>query len=84
MPTTDTAKISTPCDMSVGHFARECQAFNMLGLVVRHVHAPTSDADFQAEEAQQLSNALIGLRSILVREELERGVYCSAFALCSR
>ncbi|KAK0860466.1 hypothetical protein LTR91_006504 [Friedmanniomyces endolithicus] len=63
--------------------ARECQASQLAGKVIRHIFDPTPDAAFQEQEAVQLERTLMALMPLLVEEELQFGNYCSAFGICT-
>jgi len=64
--------------------ARECQASQLAGKVIRHVFDPTPDAAFQEQEAVQLERTLMALMPLLVEEEIQFGNYCSAFGICTK
>ncbi len=76
--------LSTPSDIKVGHFARECQISHLIGRVLRHVFDPTPDADFHAQEALQLERTLKAFMPLLVEEHTKYGLYCAALAMCSK
>jgi hypothetical protein len=75
--------LATPSSISVGQFARECQASHLAGRIVGHVFHPTSDQAFQSEEAVQLKRTLMALMPLLVEEERQFGKYCAALGICS-
>ncbi|KAK1067217.1 hypothetical protein LTR12_015233 [Friedmanniomyces endolithicus] len=82
-PSTASATARTSYDVRVGQLARECQASQLAGKVIRHVFDPTPDAAFQEQEALQLERTLMALMPLLVEEELQFGNYCSAFGICT-
>ena len=76
--------LSTPSDIRVGPFARECQVSHLVGRVVRHVFDPADDARFQKEEAVQLESTLNAFLPLLMEQETQFGLFCAALGLCSR
>lgn len=54
--------LSAPANVTVGQFARECQASHLTGRILKHVFDPlTSDAAFNAQAASQLERTLMSL-----------------------
>jgi hypothetical protein len=84
VPLTHNATLATPSSVTLGQFARECQVSHLAGRVVRHVFDPTSDRDFQNDEAQQLERTLKAFMPILIAEEMQFSKYCCAIGICSR
>ncbi|KAK0307895.1 hypothetical protein LTR01_005227 [Friedmanniomyces endolithicus] len=84
LPSTASATARTSYDVRVGQLARECQASQLAGKVIRHVFDPTPDTCFQKQEALQLERTLMALMPLLVEEELQFGNYCSAFGICAK
>ena len=80
----DGFSLSTPSDVRVGPFARECQTSHLVGRVVRHVFDPSSDTNFQKEEATQLERTLHSFLPLLMEQESQFGLFCAALGLCSR
>ena len=76
--------LDTPSNIVVGQMARECQISHLVGRVIRHVFHPTSDPEFNAEEAIQLERTLRSYLPLLATEELRIGRYCAAFGMCNR
>lgn len=76
--------LSTPSDIRVGPFARECQISHLMGRVLRHVLDPSDDASFQKEEALQIERTLNAFLPLLMEQELSFGLFCAALGLCSR
>ncbi|KAK5263229.1 hypothetical protein LTR96_011350 [Exophiala xenobiotica] len=76
--------LSTPSNIRVGPFARECQAAHLIGRVVRHVFDPATDATFQKEEAVQLEQTLNAFLPLLMEQETHFGLFCAAMGLCSK
>lgn len=76
--------LRTPCETPVGPMARECQIFQVVGRLVRHVFDPSSDVSFQKAEALQLERTLKAFLPIVTMEEERHAFYCAAFAICTR
>lgn len=77
--------LSAPADVTIGQFARECQASHLTGRVLKHVFDPlTSDAAFNAQAASQLERTLMSLIPLLMDEEIRFGKYCAALGMCTR
>lgn len=76
--------LSTPSDIRVGPFARECQISHVVGRVIRHVFDPSTDANFQKEEALRLERTLNAFLPLLMEQEKIFGLFCAAMSLCSR
>lgn len=53
-------------------------------MVIRHVHEPTIDVQFQLEEALQLERTLVAFIPLLLEEGVMFGKYCVALGICSR
>lgn len=53
-------------------------------MVIRHIHEPTIDVEFQLEEALQLERTLMAFMPLLLEEGLMFGKYCVALGICSR
>ena len=68
----------------VGRFARECQVSYLTSRVLRHIQDPVSDSQFYQAEAIQLERTLKSFVPILMEEDTKYGLYCSAFAICTR
>lgn len=84
VPDTTYHTLSTPSDITVGHFARECQISHLIGRVLRHVFEPASDPEFHAQEAMQLEKTLMAFMPLLIEEHSKFGLYCAALGMCSR
>jgi hypothetical protein len=84
VPQAHDATLATPSDITVGQFARECQVSHLAGRVVRHVLDPTSDRDFQTDEAQQLERTLKAFMPLLIAEQMQFSKYCCSIGICSR
>lgn len=76
--------LATPPTQSVGQMARECQVSHLAGRVIRHTTNPTSDPNFNAEEAIQLERTLQTILLLLIDEDLTFGRYCGALGICDR
>lgn len=76
--------LATPPSQSVGQMARECQVSHLAGRVIRHTTNPTSDPNFNAEEAIQLERTLQTILLLLIDEDLTFGRYCGALGICDR
>ncbi|KAL6805129.1 hypothetical protein J3E68DRAFT_387704 [Trichoderma sp. SZMC 28012] len=74
--------LATPPAQSVGQMARECQVSHLAGRVIRHTTNPTSDPNFNAEEAIQLERTLQTILLLLIDEDLTFGRYCGALGIC--
>ncbi|KAL5314236.1 hypothetical protein ACEPPN_018661 [Leptodophora sp. 'Broadleaf-Isolate-01'] len=83
VPDTTYHTLSTPSDITVGHFARECQISHLIGRVLRHVFEPASDPEFHAQEAMQLEKTLMAFMPLLIEEHSKFGLYCAALGMCS-
>jgi hypothetical protein len=80
----DAPTLATPPTLTVGQMARECQVSHLAGRVIRHTTNPTSDPDFNAEEAVQLERTLQTILVLLIDEDLTFGRYCGALGICDR
>lgn len=80
----DAPTLATPPTLTVGQLARECQVSHLAGRVIRHTTNPTSDPDFNAEEAVQLERTLQTILLLLIDEDLTFGRYCGALGICDR
>jgi hypothetical protein len=72
-------------NVSVGSFARLCQATNLLTLVLRHVNDNGCGSNCLVEESEQLIKAILALfRVIRNRNEGKNEVQrvCVALAVC--
>ncbi|KAK5118542.1 hypothetical protein LTR85_008007 [Meristemomyces frigidus] len=83
IPTATDATLATSHSIRVGQFARECQVSNLVGRVLRHMFEPSSDSQFQADEALQLERTLMALMPILMDEQVQFGKYCAALGVCT-
>lgn len=76
--------LSTPADITVGQFARECQVSHLMGRVLKHVYDPlVSDPAFNAQAASQLDRTLMAFMPLLMDEEIRFGKYCAALGMCT-
>ncbi len=77
--------ISVSSNIKVGAFARQAQVAHLLGRVLRHVHEPTFNHEFNQEESDQLERTLHSLSKILSMENSEDGAdLCGAIGMCNR
>ncbi|KAH7304841.1 hypothetical protein BKA65DRAFT_602133 [Rhexocercosporidium sp. MPI-PUGE-AT-0058] len=83
VPDTTYHTLATPSDITVGHFARECQISHLIGRVLKHVFEPASDPEFHAQEAMQLEKTLMAFMPLLIEEHSKFGLYCAALGMCS-
>jgi hypothetical protein len=77
-------QLTTPSDIRVGPFARECQVSHLIGRVVRHIFDPAADATFQRTEANQLDQTLNAFLPLLMEQESRFGLFCAALGMCSK
>lgn len=84
IPDTDPLNLTTPSNVLVGPFARECQISHLIGRVLRHVFEPSSDSDFHLQEALQLERTLMAFMPLLIEEQTKFHYYCAALGMCSR
>lgn len=70
--------------LAIGEMLRESQVSQVAGCVVEHISCPTSDPNFDAEEAMQLERTLKAFLPLLADKELETGKFCGALGICNR
>ncbi|KAE8445829.1 hypothetical protein EG329_012752 [Mollisiaceae sp. DMI_Dod_QoI] len=84
IPDTGPLNLGTPSNIFVGPFARECQISHLIGRVLRHAFEPSSDLEFNTQEALQLERTMIAFMPLLIEEQAKFQFYCAALGMCSR
>ncbi|KAH8820203.1 hypothetical protein F5884DRAFT_744563 [Xylogone sp. PMI_703] len=75
--------LSTLSSVRVGPFAREAQVSYILGRVLKHVYEPTSDPDFDLNEAITLDRTLTSFRTLIPEEIDNCASYCGVIGICN-
>ncbi|KEF51064.1 uncharacterized protein A1O9_12880 [Exophiala aquamarina CBS 119918] len=85
-PSLTPISMTTSSDVQAGPFAREAQAATLLGRTFTHITTPTSDAEFNMAECQQLDRTLTSFLTVLPAEDLLKPctAYCGAMGICIR